>query len=454
MQKRWTLLFTCITRRTIIFAANRFKSTGNKISLMMVTIPLVVIALSCGGEQDKPTVPPEDVTLKLNIAPLKTIPTNQPFSFIVYGDPRENVSVHKQLIEAFFSERDANDIAFIVNTGDLVKHGFEKQEWKNYFIDVVQPITATVPYFAALGNHDYGELGACDNFSEVFSTYYKNCDFWYSFVYGNSIFIILDANLMTHDKEFNFPKERAERQYYWLEKTLESTSSDTKIKHKFIFFHEAPFISAEKLVFGLVTYHLDHAETLRKYQIGDNFFLDIFRQYDVDAVFLGHVHYYERWVEQYERDSNQRQITWVTSGGGGAKNEIEWEGVTLALRPPTVLTEEEKNKRISHYNQRAESAEDIANWSLFQGYPTQDSEAVGGALEKQYCIVHVDGDSVWMEVKNTERDVIESATIKENGIPRKLTFVEVGDAIDTKGERRRTALQTGIAGELKSQQMQ
>jgi len=418
---------------------------------MMVTIPLIVMALSCGGEQDKPTIPPDDVALKLNIAPLKSIPANQPFSFIVYGDAKDDVTVHKRLIEMFRREKTSNDVAFIVNNGDIVNDGFEEQEWKDYFIDIVQPIATTVPYFAAIGNHDYGQRGECENFAEVFSMYYKNCDFWYSFVYGNSIFIILDANLMTHEKEFNFLKEQAERQYYWLEKTLKSASSDANIKHKFIFFHEAPFVSAEKLVFGLVTYHLDHAETLRKYKIGDNFFLDIFRQYDVDAVFLGHVHYYERWVEQYEKDSKQRQITWVTSGGGGAKNEIEWEGVILALRPPTVLTEEEKSERISHYNQRAESAEDIANWSLFQGYPTQHSETVR-ALEKQYCIVHVDGDSVWMEVKNTEQDVIESATIKENGVPGKLTFIETGgDTIGITGERRITALQSGIAGELKSQ---
>jgi len=278
--------------------------------------------------------------------------------------------------------------------------------------------------------------------------YYTGCDFWYDFVYGNSVFIILDANLMTHAKDFYFPKEQAERQYYWLEKVLKSASRDAKIKHKFIFFHEAPFVSAEKLAFGLVTYHLDHAETLRKYKVGDNFFLDILRKYDVDAVFLGHVHYYERWVEQYERDSLKRQIAWVTTGGGGAKNEIEWQGVPLALRPPSVLTEEERNERIYPYNERAKSAEDITNWSLLQGYPTQQSE-IKRALEKHYCIVHVDGDAVWMEVKNTEWDVIESPIIKENGMPGKLTFVQIGGNIGAERERRETMLQPGIAGQFK-----
>ncbi|MFQ6044245.1 MAG: metallophosphoesterase family protein, partial [Candidatus Poribacteria bacterium] len=234
---------------------------------------------------------------------------------------------------------------------------------------------------------------------------------WYAFVYGNSIFIILDANLMTHEEEFYIPQKRVQRQYYWLKKVLKSASKDAQIKHKFIFFHEAPFVSAQKKVFGLVTYHLGHAKKLRTYKIDDDFFLDIFREYDVDAVFVGHVHYYERWVERYRKDGEKRKITWVTTGGGGAINEIKWRNFTLGMRPPMVLTKKEKRERVRPYNRRAKRAKDIVNWSLAQGYPTRKSESIR-ALEKHYCIVHVDGDSVWMEVKNSNRDLIENVIIR------------------------------------------
>jgi len=371
-----------------------------KLLILIITIHLLLLGR---------TFPDEPLTLK--IAKLEPIPTNQPFSFIVYGDTKENVTVHKRLIKMFFREKNSNDVAFIVSTGDLVKDGEKKKEWKEYFIDVVQPIAETVPYFPVIGNHDYEEKGKCDNFAKLFSVYYTPYDFWYSFVYGNSIFIILDANLMTYDEYFHIPKKRARRQYQWLEKVLKSASKDAKIKHKFIFFHETPFVSAQEKVFGFVTYHLDQAEKLRKYKIGTDFFLDIFRKYDVDAMFLGHVHYYERWVEQYEKDGKKRQITWVTTGGGGAKNEMEWHGFTLGTRPPQVLTKKERNERIRPYNRRAKRAKDVTHWSLFQGYPTKKSETVR-ALEKHYCIVHVDGDTVWMEVKNKKRKLIETAIIQ------------------------------------------
>jgi len=370
--------------------------------------------------------PDEPLTLK--IAKLEPIPTNQPFSFIVYGDTKENATVHKRLMNMFFKEKDANDVAFILHTGDLVKDGSEREEWKEYFIDVVQPIAERIPYFPVIGNHDYEEEGKCDNFAKLFSqvrnrVFPKNSvsmayDFWYSFVYGNSIFIILDANLMTYDEDFHIPKKRAERQYHWLEKVLKSASKDAKIKHKFIFFHQAPFVSAKKKVLGFVAYHLDDAEKLRKYKIGKDFFLDIFRKYDADVLFLGHIHYYERWVEQYEKDGNKRRITWVTTGGGGAKNEMKWHGFTLGMRPPMVLTKKERNERIRPYNRRARRAKNVTNWSLFQGYPTKKSETVR-ALEEHYCIVHVDGDTVWMEVKNKQRKLIETAILKKPESRRK-----------------------------------
>ena len=395
MQKRWTL---------ILFGKGF-------IVLMVSTILLVMIALSCHRTVQRGETDQRDEALSLKIAKLEPIPTNQPFSFIVYGDTKENVTVHKRLIEMFFKEKESNDIAFIVSVGDMVadenkKDESKEQEWKEYFIDVVQPIAERIPYFPAIGNHDYDAKGG-ETFAKVFSTYYNNYDFWYAFVYGNSIFILLDANLMTHEQQYRLPKERAERQYHWLEKVLKSASNDVKIKHKFIFFHEAPFVSARKRFFGFVGYHSDNAETLRTYKIDDDFFLDIFRKYDVDAVFLGHIHYYERWVEQYEKDSKKRRIMWVTTAGGGARNKIKRHGISLGKRPPKVLTKKERNKRIHPYNQRAKSAKDIKNWSLLQGYPTQQSETVR-ALEKHYCIIHVDGDSVWMEVKNKEQGLIET----------------------------------------------
>lgn len=369
-----------------------------------ILILLIVVSLLLVGQ----VFPDESLTLK--IAKLEPIPTNQPFSFIVYGDTKENVTVHGRLTEVFLKEKGADDVAFIVNTGDLVKDGSKKEEWQEYFIDVVQPIAEKVPYLPVIGNHDYEAKGECKNFAKLFSMYYTAYHFWYSFVYGNAIFIILDANLMTHEENFNIPKKRAERQYHWLKKVLKSASQDANIKHKFVFFHEAPFVSAQKKVLGFVAYHLDHAEKLRQYKIGGEFFLDIFRKYDVDAVLLGHVHYYERWVEQYEREGQKKQITWVTTGGGGAENEVGWRGFTLGSRPPMVLTKRERNERIRPYNRRAKRAKNITNWSLVQGYPAKKSESAR-ALEKHYCIVHVDGDSVWIEVKNQKQKLIEKTII-------------------------------------------
>lgn len=359
-----------------------------------------------------------DERISFQTAQLESINDSKPFSFIVYGDTKDNIKTHEQLIDAFFKEKRSNDVAFIVHLGDMVvdedKEYYEKKkEWKEYFIDIVQSIAESVPYFPTVGNHDYDADGG-KAFADLFSKYYKDQNFWYSFVYGNSIFIILDANLMVYEEEFGIPKERIEKQYHWLKDVLKSASNDDKIKHKFVFFHQAPFVSAQKRFFGIVSYHLEHAEKLRTYQVDDEYFLDIFRKYGIDAVFTGHVHYYERWVEQYERENQNKQINWITTAGGGAKNAlVKWHGITLGKRPPKILTKKEKAKRIRPYNLRAKQNKEITNWKFFQGYPAKKSETET-TLENHYCIVHVNEDSIYMEVKNKKQKRIEKVTIKSN----------------------------------------
>jgi 3',5'-cyclic AMP phosphodiesterase CpdA len=207
------------------------------------------------------------------------------FSFIVLGDNRSGDDIYRKIV-SWAIERKPD---FIFNVGDMIETPGNKKDWANFWT-LSKPIT--VPYFLVVGNHDVNSRML---FSE--KRYKEQVDLpgnelFYSFVAGNSLFVVLDSFIGGQEKKI------IGEQYTWLENVLAHAAQ----KHKFVFLHHPLYTDPGK---G----HHAH-DSLDKYPESRDRLEALFAKYKVDAVFAGHEHYYQRRITD--------GIVHVITGGAGA----------------------------------------------------------------------------------------------------------------------------------------
>ncbi len=226
------------------------------------------------------------------------------YSFVVYGDTRAGdetavAAIHDDLVSKYLQY----DPEFVIHSGDMVYHGGEAYQWPlfNDSISALYDWDPSMVMYGAVGNHEWytDDWGTND---EDFSTYRDFFDFsdvvdeagetelYYSFDWQGIHFIILNTVEDWNGDNYNCPTAQME----WLESDL------AKGNDIIIVISHYPFYS----ILDNRPERLDQAESLR------DEFHTLFVEYGVDAVFMGHNHYYYRTT----RDN----IQYVTSAGGGA----------------------------------------------------------------------------------------------------------------------------------------
>jgi len=248
--------------------------------------------------------------------PVNLNPDAMEFTFCVLGDNRPGSSkdpmpqVFWQLTQAMCEE--SPDMVF--NTGDVVYAG----EFKEYvrFREVVSLLSC--PLFIARGNHEVsiGKAGE-ENFRYFFDAPGFSYNSYYSFDYGNSHFIILNANVQEHKYSINEP------QLSWFINDIEANRD---AEHIFIFIHQPIYEYAHGL-------ENETSERILEETIEENAFYPG-RIY----VFQGHEHMY------YCSTSNN--VTSYITGGGGAELDPQYPDETLffhylkvTIRGPEVSVE-------------------------------------------------------------------------------------------------------------------
>lgn len=205
----------------------------------------------------------------------------EPFRFLVYGDNRDDHEAHRDVVDSMLPEQ--ADLAF--NTGDMVDDGTDEGEWQVFF-DVERRLLAETTMFPVIGNHE----ARFDRGRALFRRFFSLPDDSprpeedYAVTYGSSRFIVMTAYA-------RFPAD----QIRWLEDELDRTRADPAIQHRFVFLHHGPYSSG---------YHGGNAAALGA-GLGR-----IMRAGDVDIVFSGHDHDYER--------GRANGLRYIVSGGGGA----------------------------------------------------------------------------------------------------------------------------------------
>jgi predicted phosphodiesterase len=231
--------------------------------------------------------------------------TDKPFTFISYGDTRRHVDKLREVQEAMIK----HDPGFVIHTGDYVYNGRNQKLWNKWFY-AMEGLLGNVPFMGTLGNHDNDAINYFDQFI------FPNNEMYYSFDYGNAHFMMIYKPKRGESIEPGTP------QYSWIENDLRKAAANKNIKWKFAFWH-VPGYSA-----SMVGRDKKIIKTL----------YPLLEKYDVDIVFNGHRHNYERTHIIKEdkvvktgsdfiyKDNSPGIISVVSGGGGGplTKTKTDW----------------------------------------------------------------------------------------------------------------------------------
>ncbi len=199
--------------------------------------------------------------------------------FAVYGDSRSNPKGHRKIVELIMAE----DVDFVVNSGDLVGWGGDFKLWEREFFGPLKELAATVPVYIAKGNHDLG-----NNYYEKF--------------------------LIPPDEENNFGFDYGPVHYFCADNV--SNDSGTEQLLDMI----AADAAKSDAMWKFVSYHIPSVNFGGHWSNwGYPFAMPAFSKSGTDFVITGHSHHYERFrpvAAPSEEDGSY--VTYITSGGGGA----------------------------------------------------------------------------------------------------------------------------------------
>ncbi len=195
-----------------------------------------------------------------------------PINYVIYGDTRNGHDIHEHIVQQILN---IHPVA-VFHTGDLVEHGGDSNEWGT-FLEITEDLRENTKFFPVFGNHERS--------TKLFLPLFKLLSPWYVVNLENSNieFIMIDSNTDLSSNSV---------QYQWLESTLQAISED---KLKIIIMHHP-----------LYTVSSHKPDEIKNRDL----LIDLFKKYNVQLVFSGHNHVYERF--------NVDSITYIVTGGGGA----------------------------------------------------------------------------------------------------------------------------------------
>ncbi len=192
--------------------------------------------------------------------------------FVVYGDNRSDSAAHQMVVDAIAQQ----DPDFVINTGDMVGHGNDIDDWYEFFA-IEADLLHNSPIMPTIGNHDTP--------SYIYRQFFHlpENERYYTFEYGNVVFIALNTETSDYSSQRTYLQQR-----------LEEITQDSS-KWVVVYFHRPPYSAG------------GHGSD---YDVRAAW-CDILESYGVPIVFNGHNHFYQRSVPI-------NGVTYIVTGGGGA----------------------------------------------------------------------------------------------------------------------------------------
>jgi predicted phosphodiesterase len=194
--------------------------------------------------------------------------------FAVIGDMGTGEKPQYELAGKLIEYRQKFPFEFVITMGDNLYGGDTPSDYEKKFELPYKPLLdAGIPFYATLGNHDKPN-------ERFYKSFNMNGQQFYTYKKGNVRFFVLDTNDMNP------------RQLAWLEKELQNSGSDWSI----CYFHHPLYSSA--------AFHGSSTELRLVLE-------PLFVKYEVQVVFAGHDHV-------YERVKPQKGICYFTEGASGS----------------------------------------------------------------------------------------------------------------------------------------
>jgi len=222
-------------------------------------------------------------------------------TFAISGDSRSKPQIFAQIVSGISK----SNPDFVISMGDLVADGSNLDQWNENYFGPAASLISNTPFISTLGDH---EVGGDDG---VLFKYFLFPDLnheklWYSFDYGLVHFISLD-----------YRHADSEEMQAWFQKDIQ----DSKGRWNIVFMHRP-------------TYNLGGHRSFW----GNPIWPDLFQANEVDVVFAGHSHIYERFYPVYNGEKGDWTVSYVTTGGSGAS-------LYEAVQHPVLAY----SKSINHY---------------------------------------------------------------------------------------------------------
>jgi predicted phosphodiesterase len=242
------------------------------------------------------TTTPEGKTVASDVHAFMTaVEGDQPFTFTVIGDTQRNPTVTGRICKLMWALRPH----FVVHCGDVVDEGPDKKQWVGDLFVPGADLWARVPLMPCIGNHEKNHAYYYQYFSLPDPEYY------YTYRYGNAQFFVLDTN--TRRK-----LDATGEQYQWLDKELAKSDATWKFVY-----HHHPAYSSDDDDFGDTWRTASPNGDVRVRAL-----VPLYEKHNVDVVFNGHIHVYERTLPIREGKVDRKKGTvYLTSGGGGGALE-------------------------------------------------------------------------------------------------------------------------------------
>jgi hypothetical protein len=204
------------------------------------------------------------------------------FEFVALGDSRSN----PRIFDLLSKQVKQLQPDLIINMGDLVAEGGDFLQWNEHYFDVADELVGYIPLVSCLGDHE----GDDDNgalYRYFFQPQLPLEELWFSFDYGPAHFVALD---------YRHPD--SEKMLEWFKTDMQQTSA----KWKFVYMHRPCYnLGGHRSNWGTPQWQ------------------KLFRDFQIDIVFAGHSHQYERFFPvRPVQEPDSWPVTYITTGGAGA----------------------------------------------------------------------------------------------------------------------------------------
>ena len=270
---------------------------------------------------------------------------DNPIRFLCFGDTRSNgyfasatdsvASLMRHMGEPtsdFPFPDDVKRPRFALHVGDIVYRDREEDSWRwnlEYF-QVYEDMTCRMPVYVAIGNHEEDDANYTEN---LVLPENSGTERYYSFDFGPVHFVSLDSNTEGPGADGSFSEAGDADQLNWLMQDMEASLG--KRFWRIVFFHHPPNSCTRNDGDDFPHVHEAVSDPLvRDSRPGYPLSTSPFDpngdgRLDVDIVFVGHKHWYERTYpinKSYDVASQEEShyvdpegTIYVTVGGGGAR---------------------------------------------------------------------------------------------------------------------------------------